>query len=89
MSTPRDFPIMGCKIIASIPWAILAPHEEQAQANHGQSLKTLASRGGLGVSEAIAIIEGRRWGDVAACKENDLWLINKVREFRAKARSTT
>ena len=29
-----------------IPWEILEPHESQAYANHGQSLKQLASRGG-------------------------------------------
>jgi len=84
----RDFPIMGCKIIASIPWAFLAPHEKQARSNHGgQSLSELAGRGGLGVSEALAIIEGRRWGSVAVCEANDVLLINKVREWRAAQRS--
>lgn len=83
MSTPENFPIMGCKIIASVPWAFLAPHEHQAQRNHGQSLKRLAERGGLGVSEAISIIKGLRWGDVAVCEANDRLLINMVREWRA------
>lgn len=84
MSDPAaDFPIMGCNIIASIPWAILAPHEQQAQRNHRQSLKQLAERGGLAVSEAIAIINGLRWGTVANCEANDLLLINMVREWRA------
>lgn len=36
--------------------------ERQAQANHGgQTLKRLAERGGLGMSEASAIAEKREW----------------------------
>lgn len=85
MSAPADFPIMGCNIIASIPWAILAPHEKQALRNHRQSLKRLAERGGLAVSEALAIMDGLRWNAVANCEANDLLLINRVREWRAKA----
>jgi hypothetical protein len=84
--TPTDFPIMGCDIIASIPWAVLAPHEAQAQANHKQSLKTLADRGGLSVAEALAIIHGWRWGDVANCAANDRALINLVRAWRHEQR---
>jgi hypothetical protein len=34
-----------------IPWGVIAPHEGQAQRNHGQSLQRLAERGGLGVGE--------------------------------------
>lgn len=36
-------------------------NEEWAQKNHRQSLAMLASRGGLDVSEALAIIERRPW----------------------------
>ena len=36
-------------------------NEEQAQRNHGQSLKRLAERGGLSPSEALANMEKRRW----------------------------
>ncbi len=42
----------------SVPWRLLAPHEEQAQNNHSQSLETLASRGGLGPMEMRCIVEG-------------------------------
>lgn len=48
-------------IVLSIPWAVLAPHEAQALANHGQSLERIAQRGGLEASEAVAIIEDRPW----------------------------
>ena len=47
--------------IDDLPWAIIEPYESRAQANHGQSLKTLRSRGGLSVSEAVAILEDRPW----------------------------
>ena len=50
--------------LMSIPWALLEPFEAQAKANHGQSLETLASRGGLSPTEALAIIQGRRLFEV-------------------------
>jgi len=45
-----------------IPWAMLAPHEDQAQQNHGQSLERLAERGGLAPEEACDVLLGRHWG---------------------------
>lgn len=42
-----------------IPWAIIESHEQQAQENHGQTLRRLAERGGLCASEAVAILEDR------------------------------
>ena len=44
-----------------IPFAMLAPHEEQAMRNHSQTLERLASRGGLDPSEALAILDDRPW----------------------------
>lgn len=76
-------PIMGGQIISEIPFAMIAPHEAQAQNNHGQSLERLAQRGGLAACEAIDIIEGKRWGYYAPGIENERYLINKVREWRA------
>lgn len=60
----RRFPVhtpegIGCP--SSVPWSALAPHEAWALRNHDQDLETLARRGGLGVCEMVAIIEGRRW----------------------------
>jgi len=49
------------EIIIGLPWAMIAPHEAQAQRNHGQTLKRLAERGGLAVCEALAVLEDRRW----------------------------
>lgn len=54
------FPILNDDCVKAIPWAAMAPHERQAIANHGQSLKALASRGGLDVTEAEAIMIDRK-----------------------------
>jgi hypothetical protein len=76
-------PIMGGTICSEVPFAMLVPHEAQALKNHGQSLERLAQRGGLGHSEAIDILEGRKWGSALPCLDNERHLINKVREWRA------
>ena len=58
----REFPIMarhgvpGCP--ASVPWSIVAPHDEQAQRNHNQTLEQLARRGGLSPGELAAVLRG-------------------------------
>ncbi len=79
-------PIMGATLMSEIPWEMIAPHERQARANHGQSLERLAERGGLAACEALDIIEGRRWGSAKPCIENERNLINKVRAWRAAQR---
>jgi hypothetical protein len=76
-------PIMGATLLNEIPFAMLVPHEAQALTNHGQTLERLAQRGGLGHSEALDILEGRRWGSAKPCIENERYLINKVRQWRA------
>ena len=43
----------------SIPWDMIAPHEQQAVRNHSQTLERLAERGGLSYSEAIAVLTDR------------------------------
>lgn len=43
----------------SVPWTIVAPHEDQAEDNHDQSLKTLARRGGLDVAELALVLTDR------------------------------
>jgi len=47
---------------SSIPWRVIAPHEQQAQRNHGgQTLQRLKERGGLCACEATAVLEDRPW----------------------------
>lgn len=60
------FPILRNHIKGSclnqIPWELIASHDKQAQRNHcGQTLLRLKERGGLSPSEAIAVLEDRRW----------------------------
>ncbi len=40
----------------SIPWDAISTHEQQARANHGQSLDALAQRGGLSPYELLAVL---------------------------------
>jgi hypothetical protein len=40
----------------SIPWELIAPHERQANLNHGQPLETLALMGGLSPYELLAVL---------------------------------
>lgn len=78
MSAPVRFPVITTcaerrrepECPASVPWAMLAPHEAQAMGNHGgQSLARLADRGGLGPREMLNVLEGRTWkpGDRDDC----------------------
>jgi hypothetical protein len=79
----RDrMPIMSATLLDHIPMAMIKPHEKQALRNHGQSLETLASRGGLAPSEAVDIMSGRGWAMTPNGVETERWLINKVREWR-------
>lgn len=57
----RKFPIMHNETRDWIPWTMLAPHENQAEQNHAQSLETLARRGGLDASEAVAVLLDQDW----------------------------
>jgi len=44
-----------------IPWDIIAPHENQARINHGQTLARLRERGGVSACEAVAILNDRQY----------------------------
>jgi len=47
----------------NVPWDLVLPHEEQAKANHGgQSLLTLAARGGLSICELASVLDDQRYG---------------------------
>lgn len=85
--TRTKMPIMGATLLSDIPFAMIAPHEGQAQRNHGQTLNRLAERGGLSTGEAIAILEGRKWSSVKECVENEHYLINLVRNWRKAQQS--
>lgn len=79
----ESMPIMNNPLMNRIPFAMIAPHEAQAEANHWQSLERLAERGGLSACEAIAILEDRKWRHMGSKEEDARMLINKIREWRA------
>lgn len=55
------FNVLGTHGKNTIPWIVIAPHEEQAISNHGQSLEHLNERGGLSWNEMLAVLENRKW----------------------------
>lgn len=64
-----------------IPWAMIAPHAEQARRNHMQTLEQLAQRGGLCACEAIAVLEDREWQRFESHKDAERLLAEKLREY--------
>jgi hypothetical protein len=83
---PERFPILTGGGVnrerPSIPWAAIAPHERRAVLNHGQSLRTLAGRGGLSWSEALATLTDKpldwsRKPDQAAARLRVLALVGE------------
>jgi hypothetical protein len=56
----RMFPIQRGP---AIPWDVIAPFDAICQRNHGgQTLERMAERGGLGLSEAIDVLNGSDYG---------------------------
>lgn len=66
----RTFPVLHGELLRAVPWAMLAPHEGQALANHHQTLEELTQRGGLGTSEMLAVMAGKRLRDFT-CRADD------------------
>lgn len=72
------FPVLGSGG-QSVDWQFVADHGKQAQANHYQSVKQLAARGGLSWSELHAVVHNRDWQKI---DENTA--IAEVRELEAR-----
>ncbi len=68
-----------------IPWEVIEPHERQAYINHGQSLKRLASRGGLSYREMLAVLRDRGFdygnGNKFADIQYEFAVLRMVRDF--------
>lgn len=62
MSEGRRFPILE-KGRPSVPWSAIAPHAEQADRNHYQTLERLAERGGLSYAEFWFVMHDEDWDD--------------------------
>lgn len=83
----RQFPIHGFFSFTrwqqvkgfTIPWGLLTTHNDRAKENHGgQDLERLAQRGGLGMMEAIAIIEDRPLVGMSMSQEAALNKLNAL-----------
>lgn len=63
MENKKQFPIINSNPKEYIPWEIIQKHEKQAKKNHGgQSLETLAKRGGLSWYEAQCVLSDSYYG---------------------------
>ena len=63
---------------------MIEPHENQAVRNHcAQDLEKLASRGGLGTSEACAVLEDRPYHPMTG-KEAKRRLAELIEAFKSK-----
>jgi hypothetical protein len=70
-----------------IPWEVIAPHEQQANRNHGgQTLARLAERGGLSPAEAISVIEDHEFSPLSDDAADDR-LEELVAEFEIAKRN--
>lgn len=68
-----------------IPWEVVAPHENQAMINHGQSLETLSRRGGLSYREMYAVLKDQKLDSHNKNKYSEIqyefWVLKVVRDF--------
>lgn len=78
----RDYiSVKGVRVIDTIDWRMIEPHEDQADRNHGQTLRMLHSRGGLSACEALAVLEDRPWRKMTLDEAYDK-LAEKVRQYQ-------
>lgn len=68
MKRERFFRVfVGEQHFVSVPWDLMAPHDEQAKINHSQTLEEMYERGdrlscaSLDPSEAVALLQDRPW----------------------------
>lgn len=80
----KEMPVMKNKYLRAVPMDMLRPFEKQAIRNHGQTLTRLAERGGMCAAEILAVMDGRKWGEVRVCDENDLLLLRRVEAWSHK-----
>lgn len=59
-----SFPILACKSVKSVPWALAERARDRLFWSHGQTLERLAERGGLLPTELVAALDGLEWPEV-------------------------
>lgn len=62
----RPFPILACKSVKSVPWALAEKARERLQWSHGLSLERLAERGGLLPTELVAALDALDYAELRA-----------------------
>ena len=72
------FPILGSRG-QGVDWQLVADHGKQAYANHSQTVKRLAERGGLSWCEMDAVLHNRPWQKM---DENEAMLTVRALEAR-------
>lgn len=78
-------------VAVCLPMEMIEPHEDQARKNHNQSLRELASRGGLSACEALAVLEDRPWrrmdeakANEALCRAIATWVDDELEEIEQR-----
>lgn len=54
-----------------LPMLFLQPHAARCRINHHQELRHLKARGGVAPREALAIVKGVAWRDIAWMTESE------------------
>lgn len=65
-----------------VPWEFMKPHEARARRNHQQTLARLAERGGVDVTEALAILQDRGFSDDVNWTRDTNEFLALLREWR-------
>lgn len=80
----RTFPIHEWKrsgaLPAAVPWAVVEPWRKRADRNHGQSLETLAARGGMCSQELWCAAHDKSLREMPPMEVADAWLLAVVEE---------
>lgn len=90
----RKFPVHpnDRNIMASVPWSLVAPHDEQAQRNHGgQTLERLAERGGLGLVEMFYVLTNSQFpmasNEWVSKEDAHAYIIERIAADKRQARA--
>lgn len=84
MSDPIQFPVLNSKPRQYVPWAFVAEHERQAQANHYQTVKRLAERGGLSWCEMLAVVMDVEYRRIRKDIDHRAHVLKRLAEWEAR-----
>lgn len=84
MSAGQQFPVLGQTPRTFVPWDFVAEHAQQAERNHGQTVRRLAERGGLCWSELFAVITDAHWSKIDRTLDHRLAVLHMLAEWLAR-----